>query len=52
MFLVPYEFTGCNLQVGIRRVPGVLYRVRTLEGGQQIVPLYVARILALSRKMV
>ena len=26
------EFTGCNLRVGIRRVPGALYRVRTLEG--------------------
>ena len=30
--LVPYEFTGCNLRVGIGRVPGALYRVRTLEG--------------------
>ena len=31
-FLVTYEFTGCNLRVGIRRVLETLYRVRTLEG--------------------
>ena len=50
-FLVTYEFTGCNLRVGIRRVLETLYRVRTLEGLADS-PLYVARVLALLRKMV
>ena len=31
-FLVPYEFTGFNLRIGIMRFREALYRGRTLEG--------------------